>query len=373
LRIAILSTFHPYRGGVAQFNGSLFAELGKIADVKAFNYSRQYPGILFPGKTQYVTSGDDCFGAHADRVLDTANPLNWPGAARKIRSWQPDLFILRYLMPWFAPSLGAVARGMAPGCKVVAIADNIIPHERHFFDKPFTKWFLGGLDGCVTLSSTVEKDLRSWAPEMPSRTLFHPLYNHFGEKLPREETERRLGLEPGKKNLLFFGLIRDYKGLDILLNAMAFLDDSYQLIVAGECYGSFEKYQQITESSPARDRIRLFNGFIEDERVKDFFSVADLTVLPYRSATQSGVCSASYHFEVPLVVTDVGGLREAIGDSGTGLVASAPEPREVATAIKEFFKAPSVRTACIRAIRREAERLGWTRFCEELLIFANSL
>ena len=373
MKVAILSTFHPYRGGVAQFNGSLFAALGHMADVKAFNYSRQYPGILFPGKTQYVSSGDDCFNSNAERVLDTANPLNWPGAARRIRTWQPDLLVLRYLMPWFAPSLGFVARRMAPSCKVIAIADNVIPHERHFIDKPFTKWFLGGLDAAVTLSDPVLEDLRKWAPELPAKTLFHPLYNHFGEALPREEAERRLGLQPGKKNLLFFGLIREYKGLDILLRAFDLLDDSYQLIVAGECYGSFEKYRQIIDASPAKDRIHVFQGFIDDSRVKDYFSAADLTVLPYRSATQSGVCSASYHFRVPMVVTGAGALREAVGGAGTGLVAEEAAPEAVADTVKRFFSDPAIRSSCVRAIESESEKLGWARFSEELLKFAASL
>ena len=374
MKTAILSAFHPFRGGIAQFNGNLYAELGKSADVKAFNYSRQYPGFLFPGKTQYVSAGDDSFPVQSEAILDTANPLNWPSAVRKIRRWQPDLLLMRYVMPYFAPSLGYVARRLKGGsCKVVAIADNIIPHERHIIDRPFTKYFLSGLDGCVTLCDAVAEDLRKWAPELPSKVIFHPLYSHFGEKLPREEAERILGLTPGMKNLLFFGLIREYKGLDILLKAFDTLPEDYQLIVAGECYGPFDKYQELIDASPAKDRIHLFRHYIDDADVKKYFSAADLTVLPYRSATQSGVSSASYHFEVPMVVTAVGGLKETIGDTGTGLVADRVDAQSVAERITEYFSDASLKEKCVGSIRRERERLSWTGFSRELLKFADEL
>ena len=374
MKTAILSAFHPFRGGIAQFNGNLYLELGKTADVKAFNYSRQYPGFLFPGKTQYVGAGDNSFPLPSEAVLDTANPFNWPAAARKIKAWQPDLLLMRYVMPYFAPSLGYVARKVRrSGCKVVAIADNIIPHERHIIDKPFTKYFLGGLDGCVTLCDAVADDLLRWAPELPCKVIFHPLYSHFGEKLPREEAERKLGLRPGMKNLLFFGLIREYKGLDILLEAFNSLPQDYQLIIAGECYGPFDKYQAAIDASPAEERIHVFRRYIDDAEVKDFFSAADVTVLPYRSATQSGVSSASYHFEVPMIVTAVGGLKETIGDTGTGLVAEDVDPAAVAGKITEFFGDESIRRDCVDSIRRESERLSWKRFSEELLNFAAEL
>ena len=374
MRTAILSAFHPFRGGIAQFNGNLYLELGKTTDVKAFNYSRQYPGFLFPGKTQYVGAGDNSFPVPSDAVLDTANPLNWPSAARKLRRWQPELLLMRYVMPYFAPSLGYVAHRLkGSSCKVVAIADNIIPHERHIIDKPFTKYFLSGLDGCVTLCDAVAEDLHKWAPELPCKVIFHPLYSHFGEKLPREEAGNLLGLEPGMKNLLFFGLIREYKGLDILLEAFNSLPEDYQLIIAGECYGPFDRYQALIDASPGKDRIHVFRHYIDDADVKKFFSAADLTVLPYRSATQSGVSSASYHFEVPMVVTAVGGLKETIGDTGTGLVAEGVNANAVAGKILEFFAGDELRRSCIEHIRHERERLSWSSFSEELIKFADEL
>ena len=373
MKIAILSAFHPLRGGIAQFNGNLFVELGKSADVKAFNYSRQYPELFFPGQTQYVSAGDESFPVPSEAILDTANPFNWPFAAAKIKKWNPDVLLMRYIMPWFAPSLGCVARSMPDSCKVIAIADNIIPHERHIFDKALTKSFLKGLDGCVTLCDAVADDLHKWAPSLPSKVIFHPLYTHFGEKLPRRDAERLLDIKPGMKNLLFFGLIREYKGLDILLEAFNTLPDDYQLIIAGECYGSFDKYQEMIEESPAKHRIHLFRHYIEDAEVKIYFSAADLTVLPYRSATQSGVSSASYHFEVPMIVTSVGGLKETIGDTGTGLVADEVSPAAIAAKIQDYFSNPSIKEGCIEAIRQESGRLSWSRFSEELLKFAGEL
>ena len=221
MKLAILSCFHPYRGGIAQFNAGIFTELGRAHQVKAFNFKRQYPSLLFPGKTQFVTEQDEAVPVPSEALLDSICPGSWLRTARAIRAWKPDFLILRYWMPFFAPCLGFVARRMNPGVKVIGILDNVIPHERRPFDGLLTQYFLSGLDGAVTLCEEVGRDLQ----DLP-----HPVYTHFGEKLSRSDTESSLGLLPGKKNLLFFGLIREYKGLDILLEAFSQLDDSYQLI-----------------------------------------------------------------------------------------------------------------------------------------------
>lgn len=373
MKIAILSCFYPYRGGIAQFNASLLGELEHEHEVRAFNFKRQYPGILFPGKTQYVTAEDEAVPVASTALLDTANPFSWGRTAKAIREWGPDLLILRYWMSWFAPSLGYVASRMAPECKVVAVLDNVVPHERHFFDAPLTGWFLKKCDGFVTMCSEVAGDLLELRTDARYIIHQHPLYSHFGEKMKREEAEDLLELEHGKKNLLFFGLIREYKGLDILLEAFGELPEDYQLIIAGEPYGSFERYQSIIDSLPGRDRVHLFPTYIRDSEVKKYFSAADLTVLPYRSATQSGISSVSYHFEVPMVVTDTGGLKETIGDRGTGLVAAGADPALIKAEIEKYFSDPSVALSCIDAIRSEKERLSWAGFCRDLINFADSL
>lgn len=373
MRIALLSCFHPFRGGISQFNASLYLELGKTHTVKAFNFKRQYPDFLFPGKTQYVTKDDDAVPIESEALLDTANPFTYGLTCKAILGWKPDLVIISYWMSYFAPSLGYISRRLKKHCKVISIMHNVIPHEPKFFDAPLTRYFLSGCTGNVTLCDEVAEDLGRLSPKARSVTLFHPIYGHFGEKLPREDAERLLGLAPGKKNLLFFGLIRDYKGLDILLEAFGKLDEGYQLIVAGEPYGSFEKYQAIINASSAKDRIKLFTRYIKDSEVKDYFSAADLAVLPYRSATQSGISAVAYHFEVPMVVTDVGGLRQSIGDSGTGLVADRPDAECIAKEIRTFFSDENIRTLCVNSIRAEKERLSWKTFCRRLIDFSDNL
>jgi len=374
MRIAILSCFYPYRGGIAQFNANCLNELGLSHDVKAFNFKLQYPEFLFPGKTQYVTPQDEAVKVDSDRVLNSINPISWIITVQKIKKWNPDILIIRYWMPFFAPSLGFVAKRLRKSCKVIGILDNVIPHERRPFDGILTKYFLSGLDGCITLCSEVAEDLKSLQKKATFTVLPHPIYSHFGKKLPRENAERKLGIKPDKKNILFFGLIREYKGLDILLDAFDIINNSnYQLIIAGEPYGSFEKYQRTIDRSPGRDRIFVFPDYVKDSEVTDFFSAADVVVLPYRSATQSGISSVAYHFEVPLIVTDVGGLKETIGDRGTGVVTKEITPRRIAGEILNFFSNPDKRATYIRNIKAEKERLSWSKFCNDLVDFGGTL
>lgn len=373
MKIAILSCFYPYRGGIAQFNANLLLELGKAHEVRAFNFSRQYPSFLFPGKTQYVSKEDEAVPVESQTLLDTANPFNWPGSARTIREFDPDLLIVRYWMSYFGPSLGYIARHMSEKCKVIGILDNVIPHEQHFFDKPLTSYFLKALDGCITMCSEVRDDLLAIKPDAVSCIQPHPIYNHFGEKLPREQAEQMLGLESGCRNILFFGLIREYKGLDILLRAFELLEGDYQLIIAGEPYGSFDRYRELIDASRHKERIHVFPDYIRDSEVKNYFSCADVCVLPYRSATQSGISSISNHFELPMIVTDVGGLRETIGERGIGLVCRDCEAQTIAAEIVRYFEEDGLRDRLVQAIGQENERLSWNRFCKDLISFAESL
>lgn len=372
MRIAILSCFYPYRGGISQFNASIFNELGKEHTVKAFNFKRQYPSFLFPGKTQFVTKDDEAVPIESEALLDTANPFSYISTAREIEAWHPDVLILRYWMSYFAPSLGYVSRRLRHKCKVVSILDNVIPHEPHFFDKPFTRYFLSGSTGCVTLCNEVAGDLLALRPDARYTVLPHPLYAHFGEKMPREQAEDELGVKHGCRNILFFGLIRHYKGLDILLEAFKSLGDEYQLIIAGEPYGSFEPYQKLIDEI-GTERIKVFPEYIRDSEVKRYFSAADVTVLPYRSATQSGISSISYHFEVPMIVTAVGGLKETVGDRGTGLVAPSSDPASVLEEINRYFADANLREECVRNIVKEKDRLSWSRFCSNLTAFIDTL
>ena len=379
LKIAILSCFYPYRGGISQFNACLLNELEKCHTVKAFNFKRQYPDILFPGKTQYVTENDNAVPVESQALLDTANPFSYISTAKAIREWKPDLLIMRYWMSWFAPSLGYIARHVGKECKVISILDNVIPHEPRFFDRPFTSYFLKPQDGFVVLCNAVREDLLRFMPNAKHICSPHPLYSHFGEKLQREECEKFVGIKKKEgeqtKNILFFGLIREYKGLDLLIEAFGKLDKSYRLIVAGEPYGSFEKYQKLIDQCPNKENICLNTNYIEDNMVNRYFSCADVCVLPYRSATQSGISSVSYHVEVPMITTDVGGLKETIGDRGTGIILKDGNPSTIAQGIVEYFSTENAgaREEMVQNIKKEKQRLSWRTFCNNLIDFYNTL
>jgi len=372
VRIAILSCFYPYRGGIAQFNANIFQELSRFHEVKAFNFKRQYPNLLFPGKTQFVEKDDIAIKIESTSLLDTANPISYISTAKAIRQWEPDLLLMRYWMSYFAPSQGYVGRNQLKKTKVISILDNVIFHEPRFFDASFTKYYLGSNDGFVVLSDAVGKDLLAYKPNAKFISTPHPLYNHFGAKMERDKAIDELGLEKGKKNILFFGLIRDYKGLDILIDSFSMLDDSYQLIVAGEPYGSFDKYQTQIEKSTNRDRIKLFTRYIGDKEVPKFFSAGDVCVLPYRSATQSGISAISYHFELPMITTNVGGLREAIEVPGTGIVVDTVDSLAIKNAIVDYFERGLGKNLS-RNIIQEKDKLSWSNFSNKLLDFYKTL
>ena len=364
MRIALLSCFYPFRGGISQFNASLLQELGKCHIVKAWNFTRQYPSFFFPGKTQYVTPEDEAVKVESSAMLDTINPFTWIKTAISINNWKPDVLILPYWMSWFALPLSFVARRSGVK-KVLGLLHNVVPHEPHWFDIPLTKWFLRACDGYMCMSPSVEDDLLRLRPFAHHIVKQHPMYTHFGEKLPRKDAS--------KKTLLFFGLIREYKGLDILLEAFRDLPEDYRLIIAGECYGSFEKYARIIDSIPGKDRIEVYEGYVRDSEVKKYFSESDLVVLPYRSATQSGVSAIACHFQVPMLVTDVGGLKAEVGDTGTGIVASSPDPDVVRAEILRFFADDTIRERCVKAMVRQGKLLSWSSYAMALTEFAKTL
>ena len=371
MKIAYLSTFYPFRGGIAQFNANLYGELKKKHDVIPFTFKRQYPGFLFPGTTQYITAGDLAVPVDSIPVLDTINPLSYRTSAWHIAKTKPDVLIMKYWMTYFALSLGSVASYLKKrGCKVISIPDNVIPHEKRFFDKPLTTWFLKQNTGFMVMSESVRDDLLSLQPDANYILKEHPLYNHFGEKTDKRLAMEQLKLDPEKRTLLFFGLIREYKGLDMLIDAMSLLDESYQLIIAGECYGDFGKYRQAIDNSPACSRIKVLNRYITDDEVPQLFSAADLLVIPYRSATQSGVIPVAYHFDVPVIATDVGGLKESIERAGSGLVCH-PTVESLAESIQKFFRLN--KEVFIKNIQKEKQALSWETFADALTGFIETL
>ncbi len=374
MRIRFLSTFFPFRGGIAQFNALMYREMEKNHDVKAFTFKRQYPNILFPGQTQYVTENDVADQIPSQAVLDTINPFTYIKTARALKRSNPELVITKYWMTFFAPSLGFVLGRLKNKAIRISVLDNVIPHERRFFDNAFNRYFLKRNDGFIVMSDKVLADLLHYKPDAKYVRMDHPVYDQFGARLEQLEALKSLGIEhnPDHKYVLFFGIIRKYKGLDLLIEAMSKLGEDYHLLIAGEVYGSFDEYQKIIDQHNLTNRIHLFNRYIPDDKVGFYFSASDVCVLPYRSATQSGIISISKHFEIPVIATDVGGLKESISHGKTGLMVDRAEPQLIAESIERYFTS-DLKESCKLLIREENERNSWAAFCRIIIEFAEEI
>lgn len=372
MKIAVLSVFYPYRGGIAQFSGSLFRALEQSHEVAAFNFSIQYPSFLFPGETQFVKPEDHADAIPSKRLLNSVQPLSYLKTARKINEFAPEVLISNYWMSFFGPSMGFVAKKVKNKTKRIAVLHNVIPHEKRFYDTPFNRYFLNNQDAFVVLSAAVEKDLLSLKPDAKVLRLQHPIYSHFGEKMSREKAHHELKLEVEKKTILFFGLIREYKGLDVLLTAFSALSDDYQLVIAGECYGSFEKYEAQMDELRIKDRVQVSNRYIPDHEVATFFSAADVCILPYKSATQSGITAISHHFCVPLIATNVGGLKETIEEGKNGTIVAEPKPELFVAAIENYFKNDNQQRFS-ENIRINNKENSWLEFSKKIIEFSREI
>lgn len=369
MKLAILSPFYPFRGGISQFSAMLYTELEKEGHtVKAFNFKRLYPDFLFPGKTQYVGEEDRAIPIRSERLLDSINPFTYATTAKAIKAFEPDVLIISYWMSFFVPGYAHVANRLKKHCQVITLLHNAIPHEPRFFDKPMAKLLFKQCDGFIVMSENVRDDLHQLRPGARYMLSPHPLYDHFGERIEREEACKRLQIQTDKKTLLFFGLIRDYKGLDLLIDAMDQLDDSYQLLIAGEVYGDFAKYQTQINHSKAAGRIYAFNQYINDDDIPAFFSAADALILPYRSATQSGVVSIAYHYNLPMLSTPVGDFQKSIGEPGTGIVTDEISSTAIAKGISTLFTAEKQAIYKVN-IEKEKAALSWDTFTKKLLTF----
>jgi len=365
MKIAYLSTFYPFRGGIAQFNARLLKALSRYAEVTAFTFKRQYPSLLFPGKSQYVQEGDNPEKVNSIPLLDTINPFSYFKTAKIIRKYNPDITITKYWMPFFAPSLGYVLWKLKQTSFNVSILDNVEPHENFPFSRTLTKFFLTQNHLLIVMSEAVEKDLLKIFPEARYIRLQHPLYDNFGNKVGKKEARIQLGLPLDKKILLFFGFIREYKGLDILLESLSLLPNEYHLVVAGEPYTNFEKYSKIIQSNNLSERICLFVRFIAEQEVPLFFSSADVCVLPYKSATQSGIVGIAYNFDLPVIASSAGGLAEMITPFGSGLVVEKCTPQNLANAIVRFFSMD--RENFISGINKYKAIANWDYFAKKII------
>lgn len=339
MKITFLSTFYPFRGGIAQFNALLYRAMESKHEVEAITFKRQYPSLLFPGKTQYVTEKDNADPIPALRKLDTINPWSYWRTAKAVKKGKPAVILTKYWMTFFAPSLGFVLGRQHKKTLRVAILDNVIPHERRFFDHVFNRYFLKRNDAFVVMTEKVKQDLIQYRPEAPCLLIPHPVYNQFGPKLNRKEALERLDLSAlqDKKVLLFFGIIRDYKGLDLLLETLAVIPEDYHLVIAGESYGDFQGYRSMIQRLGIDSRCHVFERYIDDQEVAAFFSGADVCVLPYKSATQSGIAGIAQHFTLPLIATPVGGLGETIAHDRNGLITQGVDVSSLQDSLLYYF------------------------------------
>jgi glycosyltransferase involved in cell wall biosynthesis len=369
LKITFFSALPPFRGGISDFSELLLQELEKKSFVKAYTFKQQYPDFLFPGKTQYSQNSKRTF----PRIVSTFNPFSYFAARRVLKKSEPDIFITNYWMTFFGPLMAFLAGGFKKKTNKVAIIHNLIPHEKRFFDSFFNRIFLSRYNGFVVLSEAVKADVYSLKKNANCIMLKHPPYNQFGSRINHQESILKLGLDPKRNTLLFFGLIRDYKGLDLLLQAFSFLDESFQLVIAGEVYGSDEKYQELISTSK-NGNILFVNEFIPDDEVSLYFSAADLCVLPYKSATQSGIKAIADSFHVPVLTSNVGGLAEAIVPNENGFVIENLDAMALSVQIKTIFETGNLEKVIQRLILyKSSQENHWSEFTENLLNFCQNL
>ncbi len=340
--IKIIGPAYPYRGGLAAYNERLAREfISQGFQVEMETFTLQYPGFLFPGETQYL-DGPAPLNLSIKRTVNSINPVNWYKTGKRIKKEKPDILMIRYWLPFMAPALGTICRIVRKNkhTKVICLADNIVPHEKRPGDNLLTSYFMKSIDGMVAMSQSVLNDIDLFRKGLPRALCPHPLFDNFGKKLDKKEAQVLLGLEPDISYLLFFGFIRDYKGLDLLLKAFA--DERLKklpvkLIVAGEFYTKPDQYLDLLKQLKLANRVILRTDFIPDNEVNRYFSAADLIVQPYKSATQSGVTQIGYHFEKSMLVTNVGGLPEIVPDKVIGYVVE-PDEKAIADALVDFYE-----------------------------------
>lgn len=368
--IKIIGPAYPYRGGIATTNERLaqeFQTMGYQVDIETFTV--QYPAFLFPGKTQYNLK-EAPTNLSIQRTINSIHPLNWINVGKRIKKEKPDLVIIRYWLPFMGPALGTIAGIIRKNkhTKVICLADNIIPHEHRPGDQMLTNYFVQRIDGLVAMSKSVLADARTFKSDLPEGFCPHPIFDNYGERLTFESAKEKLKLDVNTRYLLFFGFIRDYKGLDLLLNAFAderLRNYPVKLLVAGEYYSSPEPYLELIKKNKLEDLVELRTDFIPDEQVNLYFSASDMVVQPYKSATQSGVTQIGYHFNKPMLVTNVGGLSEIIPDGKIGYVVE-PDAQSIADALVDFYSHDRIAEFEVN-IAEEKKRFSWSNMVNTFL------
>jgi glycosyltransferase involved in cell wall biosynthesis len=366
MQIALISVAPPYRGGISKHTSILVEKLSLHHSVDVINYSRQYPNFLFPGKTQYLD--DISESPNNYRWIDSINPLSWFKTGNRLAMKKYDLVIFRFWNPFFAPALGIIAgliKKKSPKSKLMSLCDNILPHEKTPMGDFLTTYLFQKLDGHIVQSSQTEKELQEVVDDPIYEKRFHPIYTNFPRKIDKYTARNKLGLT-AKYIILYFGIIRDYKGFDILLNAIAKLKNSdldFHLIAGGECYGNDEKYTQLISDLKISDFITWHNKYIPESDVAEYFSAADVVALPYRSASQSGITQIAYYYDIPVIVTKVGGLPEIVDDGQSGFTIETENPTELANVLETHLKKGTF-LEMENYIKTFKQKFSWESFVE---------
>lgn len=363
MKVIIVGTAFPYRGGLAAYNERLAREYVKQGnDVEIITFTLQYPSFLFPGETQYSSESAPA-DLNISQKINAINPFNWISVGRQIKKKSPDLVVFCYWMAFMAPCFGTIARvARSSKTKMVALVHNMIPHEPTILDKLFPTYFVNAMDGFVAMADSVLADINIFDKKNKPKVVSpHPIYDHYGTPLSKKEAAMKLGLHEKKSYILFFGFIRQYKGLDLLLEAFA--DERLRkfpirLIVAGEFYENPQPYLEKIIQLKLEGLVVLRTEFIPDSEVKNYFSLANLVAQPYRTATQSGVSQIAYHFEKPMLVTNVGGLAEIIPNGKVGYVVDV-DPKQIADALVDFYTNDRSEKM-IENIRVEKQKFLWS-------------
>jgi D-inositol-3-phosphate glycosyltransferase len=373
MKFVIVGTAYPLRGGIAHYVSLLYQALrARGHEVLVVTFSRQYPKILFPGSSQ-EEKGDAGTPIPSEASIDSVNPLTWRAVGKQIAEFEPDAVIFKFWLPFFAPAYGMIARvakkvlrKKGKETKIVFIADNVIPHEKRIGDRAATNYAFKAVDHFIVQSNTVERDLLVVKPDARYTKLAHPIYDIFGEAVSQDEARKKLGLDPDAQVLLFFGFIRKYKGLDIAIGAMPQILKKYpkaMLLAAGESYTGDEEYRKQIEALGLGDHVRLVTDYIANDEVKYYFSAANVAVLPYRSATQSGIVQIAYNFDTPVIATNVGGLAEVVIDRLSGLIAPEASPEAIAKSVLEYFDA-GLEDTLRDGVHEEKKKYSWETFAE---------
>lgn len=366
LHIAIVGPAHPYRGGLASIMETMAREYQRRGyRVDIITFTLQYPSLLFPGKSQTVTTPPPT-DLSIERKVSTVNPLTWWRVGRQLCKLRPDIVLMKYWTPFMAPCFGSIARLARRNghTRVICQIDNVEPHEHHLSDKPFNRYFLRSVDGFIYMSEQVHGELMAYT-QAPALFSPHPMFEHFGPRRERSEACNALGIDPNMRYALFFGLIRDYKGLDTLIEAWAkFRRKGHKLLIAGEFYASRDKYINLIQHLGLQDDIILHDHFIPDSEVANYFSAADCVVLPYKTATQSGVTQIAYNFRTPIIVTNVGGLKEIVPDGVVGYVVDS-SVEGVADGLNRIYEEGRL-DEFTHNMEHELKRFSWASMCDKI-------